>query len=182
MILLQEAQSKIGDRKEAHEVLVRNGFLMPPLKDAICTEYFLAGVLTQQYWCLKSINQKNFKQCPVKLTKAELAGFLGRAMYNAKNSFPLTEFQDRQQGIKAFKKTAELIMKKLPDKNWMYLLLSTVEPNHQIFARTYQRPIVQNPFKAAPVMVPNLNGIFNDMPLSRRTNKRFCFISKKQKS
>ena len=108
---------------------------MPPLKDPLCTEKFLKGVLHREFWCLKAEEIHSLKVCPDLPSKKELASIVADAM---ESMGPVNEGFDN-----IFRRTAKLVRKKMPDRHWLIKVLSTVEKDHEIFQRTYKRPVMQ---------------------------------------
>ena len=133
---ISEAQARavIPDKAALYNALVRNGFILPPLSDSICTVHWLTAVFKVEAWCLRTEEVTTLRVCPDMPNKTDLANIVATAMEAVpKVGGPF------DSGIRL---TAALIRKKKPCKQWLIKVLSTVERDHEIFQRTYKRPIV----------------------------------------
>ncbi len=132
MISAKQAELVVRNKKQLYQALIRNGYLLPPYKDAINTKKFLIGVKDERYWCLHSSQMlavKHCADCPNKLVLAEMVTEQMAKLDNMTAEMKVT-----------FKRTAKLIKKNPPGKDWMMMLLSTFNPNHEIFQRDYVQP------------------------------------------
>ena len=58
---MREAQFLIPDRKALYQSLLRNGFVLPPMKDPLLTVKFMKGVKSGYFFCMKQEMVTNFK-------------------------------------------------------------------------------------------------------------------------
>ena len=93
-----------------------------------------------------------------------------------------TNVQDESMR-QGFLNTAALIFKSPPSVTWLLLVLSTIEPNHAIFAKDYVKPKVVRQGQAVGVVVPNIDDFFTGLPaMARKKGKAgISFVSKAQK-
>ena len=87
--------------------------------------------------------------------------------------------------IEPIKATANLILQKKPRVAWLELLLSTVDPEHPVFAKDYMAPRRQSLANAFEVKIPNPDGFFDGLPqhmTAKRGKRRISLLSKEQAS
>ena len=53
-LTLEQASILMADPKQVRRQCIRNGFLMPPEEDAICTGAFVRGVKDRTHWMLET--------------------------------------------------------------------------------------------------------------------------------
>ena len=155
----------IPDKAALYDALQRNNFILPPLSDSMCTVHWLTQVFKVEAWCLRTEEVATLKVCPELPNKTELANIVATAM----EATPLVG-GPFDSGIRL---TAALIRKKKPCKQWLVKVLSTVERDHEIFQRTYKRPLVDK--KGAAVgnqgVVQNANGFFDGLQVVAKKGK-----------
>ena len=118
--------------RSMYDACLRNQYLMPPFKDTIVTRNFMLGVKDKFYWCLRSNEVTTLKVCADPPRRIELALMVFDVIMHLN---PMPEPFDT--GIK---RTALLIKQKPPSVNWMIMILSSLNPDHAIFAKNYVRP------------------------------------------
>ena len=104
------------------------------------------------------------KVCPYPPTRIDLAGILSEAMFGCNNTDAVV--------MKALKKTAKLIRKKPPNKEWMLLVLAQIEPGHHIFSKQHTKPTKKkvDAYEEVTVNVPS--GFFDGLVLPRDSGKK----------
>ena len=149
------------NKKGLWEALKRNQFNVPPLKDALCTKKWLLGVKNKVYWCLHASEAGPKKEVASVPSKKVLGEILVQVM----RGLP-SYGEPRDSGIR---RTADHIEKKQgADVHWMILILSTISPEHFIFAKDYVKPLIdrgQEKF-VFDCNVPNDDGFFTGLPVS----------------
>ena len=91
--------------------MLRNGFVLPPMKDPILTVKFMKGVKSGYFFCMKQEMVTNFKQCATPPPRHELAVILCNVMSNTDTG--LGEPYDS-----GMKRTAKEVLKKKPSITW----------------------------------------------------------------
>ena len=94
------------------------------------------------------------KFCASPPKKKELAKILHGVMTSYR---PIGEPMDS-----GMRRTGKYIRKKPPQFNWMLLMLATLEPNHEIFAKNYQNP---KKTVAEEQLVDGYDGFYDDLPI-----------------
>lgn len=168
-LTVEQAAALIPNVKALYDALVRNQFILPPQKDGLVTKKFMLGILDEQYWCLKSDEVRTLKVCADPPSKKALAAILSDRMTNMADIDAVMQ--------RRFLETALLIRQKPPCTDWMIKVLSQVDPNNHLFDKNYVKPR-ENPRQAAPIMIPNPNGFFDNLPLpkGKRGKRIMSFI------
>ena len=163
----------IPDTPALHKAILRNQFLIPPLKDAICTKDFLVGVLEKKYWVplTAEVQVRNCAEVP---SKKELA----LALHELMRGCTSVNVEIRA----AFLRTADLVLRHPPSQSWSLLMVSTVHPAHAIFAKDWQKPKAVPGAAAASAFIPSYAGFFEGLPVEQRTKRagRINFTNKQQ--
>ena len=115
----------IPNKKAFHTALVRNKFMVPPLKDPLVTVAFMKGVLNGRYFLLKQEQVEHTRQCADKPPKGELADLVADVLLNCPN-LPA-------EVAAAVRSTAHLIRRKKPNVDWQLQMLAQFAPDHAIF-------------------------------------------------
>ena len=165
------AMQFIPDTPALYKAILRNQLLVPPLKDAICTKDFLIGLLEKRYWCPLT-QEVSIRNCADMPSKKELATMLYEAMAAC------TTVDDQIQS--QFVRTAELVLKHPPSQSWTLIMISTVQPDHPIFAKAWQKPKFVPMAATGQGFVPSFAGFFDGLPMEQRTKKagRISFVNK----
>lgn len=72
------------------------------------------------------------------------------------------------------KRTALLIKQKPPSVSWLIMILSSLDPNHEVFAKDYVRPKEEKQ-QYSSQMVYNPEGFFDGLPVAKKKGKgKFC--------
>ena len=79
-ISLHDARMRICDAKTMYNSLVRNGYLMPPRKDAMLSQKFMKDVISKKNWILHSNHVLSVKQCADPPSRKELAKIVAGIM------------------------------------------------------------------------------------------------------
>ena len=144
-IPLEQAQLLLPDKATYYAGLKRNEYVLPKIKSGICTVQWMIKVRSGEVWCPKETDVKNFKQCTQPPKKEELL----------KEVLTVAAAKRRRTGMDA---------KHVPDKAWLLVVLSVLEPNHRFFKKDYM------PEKEVheEVKLDNADGFFDDLPLGPR--------------
>ena len=157
-----EVMGVIPDGKAMYAALLRNQFLMPPLKDAMVTRRYMLDVKDGKAWCLHSSEVVALKACADCPSRKVLAELVAEAMLRNMTTMP-------PRMKTAIRRTAALVLKAPPSKSWLVQVLSSVEPGHGIFDTGYTKPAPQrNGFIAPQATVANPNGFFDGIPVAKR--------------
>ena len=154
MISHRDAQLRCPDKKTLYQSCIRNQYLLSPFKDSINTVRFLQGVQSKRYWAMKSEDVLTVKFCADPPKKKELAKILHGVMSNFRK---LGEPMDS-----GMRRTAKHIRKKPPQFSWMMLMLSNLEPDHEIFAKDYVNP---KKTVAAEELVNSFDDFYSGLPV-----------------
>lgn len=170
MISENELRQVVRNVKHKYNAMQRNGFVVPAQTSTIVNNAYLDKVsnfalyafsyLTFHpqvregvIWTPRTFYSKQFpnseavvyKICPNAPSKTVLEGIL----------CTLAKQRNKNLGIDANHK---------PDRNWIILAIATLEPDHEIFGKSY-KPEVRQEFGQAPgVMVNNADGFYTGLP------------------
>lgn len=142
--------------------MVRNGFFMPHVKQAICTIKWFEEIRSQASWCPKQSDLARNFQIARTPTKAVLAQLLHDS---------IEDYIDGERVAAetplayAMLKTADLVLLRPPDCNWLINVLGILEPDHAIFSRDYLPPKPQMNKMPAQVQFVNDDHFFDNLPL-----------------
>jgi len=150
MISLAEARLRIPDKKHLYSSLVRNSYLMPPRKDAILTAKFMRGVWLKKYWVLCSSEVVTMRMCADPPHRKVLAKIVHDMLRNYRS---LGEPMDS-----GMRRTARKIKKTPPSSEWLLLVLSNLDADHELFSKGYIAP--RKPKKSSECMMINNHGDF----------------------
>ena len=77
------------------------------------------------------------------------------------------------------RRTADLVSRKPPNPDWLLAMISTMDPNCEIFRKNYVRPKVPRPGLEYDFddMVSNPEGWFDDLPLATGSKKSKTALS-----
>ena len=81
-ISLHEARMLVCDTKTMYNSCVRNGYLMPPRKDAINTQKFMKGIMCKKNWVLHSDHVVCVRMCADPPPRKQLAKIVVQIMKN----------------------------------------------------------------------------------------------------
>ena len=137
--------SFVKDVKDLYNLALRNGFYLPQQSSSAVNEVMLLNVLQGHYWCplFKDIKLKPCVKAPVKeVLLNALLKLCRRHMLNV----------------------AWIDEKHSPDKDWIVAVLSTLDPNHEIFKKDYVAPPVRRRLQdVETIVLPN--ELFDGLPL-----------------
>ena len=147
-------------RDDFYKVMVRKNYFLPSLKSQMVTLIWMRGVVENEYWCPKQDEFARSFQVAALPTKPELAQMLfdvvGLAVAEAPNMTPKLR--------KAINKTAELVLKRPPNKEWMMNIIGLLDSSNEIFASNYVPPAKQRAYPVFEEMLPNPDHFFNNLP------------------
>ena len=118
------------DKQSLYEAVLRNQYWLPPAKDSLMSTEFMRGVVDQHYWLPKTSEMKVLN-CADMPTKYELVDLLGEKMMNMPSQGEPFDSQFRRTCIK--------MKEKPPSASWMLVILSSMEPGHDIFKKDWVR-------------------------------------------
>ena len=130
------------NKKHFRELVIRNGYFLPP-DDAFCTVNYMLGVVTEEFYCPK-YSDLRMGPCPVPPGKDLVVQEVLKVLAEKKLSIgPLD--------------------KACPERPWLLAVLSTLCPQHVFFSRSYVPP--PRPGKEKKSLQPVLPaGFFDNMP------------------
>ena len=150
-ISLADARLRIPDKRCLYDSLIRNCYLMPPRKDVLLTQKFMRGVWSKKYWILNSSEVVAVRMCADPPNRKALAKIV---------SATLCSYRSLGEPIDSgMKRTAKCIRKTPPSSQWLLLVLSTLDQDHELFSKGYVAPRKEVQ-AAAEVMVDNQNDFF----------------------
>lgn len=148
---VREFSLKVQSKADLHEALCRNGFYPPSLKSGMATEAYLIGVMDRTYYCPRA-EEIRIRLCPRPPDKNVLLEKFTKLMHD--------------KGLKS-----GLVEGKWPDKQWLLAIISTLNPEDEIFKKDYFPPPRKNNIEEQKtIQVPN--AFFEGLPDSRRRVKR----------
>ena len=124
-ISMEEAHQLIPDADQLYNGLIRNQVFLPPRKDPLCTVRFLRGVWQKKFWVIRPHEVRTVKVCADPPKRKLLARLVANIMKN----YPSVG-EPIDSGMK---RTAVQIKKRPPCVQWLLLVLSTLDPDHEIF-------------------------------------------------
>ena len=72
----------------------------------------------------------------------------------------------------SLQRTAHLVVKKPPSVHWQIMVLSTLDPDHAIFAKNYVKPTEsKTKMLANKPLISNADNFFTDLPVVHRKTK-----------
>ena len=161
-----QVRTVVNDRHTMYFSIKRNQLFPPKESEAIMTHQFMKGLIGYELYWLPKIQDIRLLNCVDPPPRHELAkmvyGFMqgvdtGDAKVNA-----------------SIKRTADLILRKPPNPEWLLAMISTMDPDNLIFMKSYIRPKV-NRFalddEEDSDMVSNPEGWFDNLPLATASKK-----------
>ena len=125
------------------------------------TNHFMKGVIGYQEFWLPKISDIRLLNCVDPPPRYELS----KMVYDH-----LLRIDTGDKKVNAsVMRTADLVQRKAPNKQWLLAMLSTMDPRNHIFSKNYVRPKV-NRFSDEQEdsdMVMNPEGWFDDLPMAR---------------
>ena len=153
-----------------YSCLVRNGYLMPPRKDAMLTQKFLKGVQSKKFWILHSDHVLAVKQCADPPSRKVLAKIVSSIM----KTYPGLE----EPMLSGMRRTAKHIKKRPPSPQWLLLVLATLDQDHDLFHKGYVAP--KKPKAFEEVLIANPDNFFDGLPVVENKKKRFMSLYDKK--
>ena len=130
------SKDKVGmfvkNTAQLHKALQANGFFLPPLKNQFTTQKFLLEVFNGTCFCPKQVDVKPIV-CLYPPTNQHLVEIIASMIEQNGN------YQSEEQANQ-YKRLASHMRRHTPDKQWMLFLLSTLNPEHEIFKKGYRPP------------------------------------------
>ena len=132
---MEQALVLMSDVKEVRKQCIRNGFIMPPADDAICTPTFVRGVAYRQYWCLTVEMQNMHPQR--QMADPPSRKYLAQILHD-KMQAPNNNDADWNASVR---NTAEAILRHPPQLWWMERVLAFVDNSNELFDPMYSAPV-----------------------------------------
>ena len=129
------------------------------------SQQFIWGVIERKYWLpeASSIKVRVCADPPSKLQVLKILDSLLEASIENNRSWDMAL-------KKSVKRTKRRIKKYPPSTWWMILLISTINPDHEIFSKDYTKPrVVRNEVQES-LSIQNIDGFFTGLPESRRAS------------
>ena len=130
---VEQARALIPNKASLFDALVRNGYLMPPKSSIMLSMKFMFEVKEKRCWILHTSEVTGVIGCASPPNRQQLSYMLNEVMLNLHSVG-----EPRDSAIRA---TAEVIKKNPPAVSWMLLVLASLQPDHQVFQKNYQRPL-----------------------------------------
>ena len=130
---------------------------------------FMKGCIGNRTYWLPKIQDIRLLNCIDPPSRVDLARMVADSMRGLDNGPPSEPFDT------SFRRTASEIEKKPPNQEWLVAMLSTLNPNSELFRKDYVKPKPLSKF-AAPDdvdvdMVANDDGFFSGLPLASKSSK-----------
>lgn len=133
MIGYSEARTKVQNKKEYHEALVRNGFAPPALKSKFVNSEILIAIREGRIFCPRYENMI-MRPCPCPPSQLEVRDELVKLIQNG-IAQQAAEWRPR------FQMLVEQLQRVPADRDWMLLVLSTLsQGDHVFFSKGYVAP------------------------------------------
>lgn len=116
-LTVDQLKKYVQTKKDLYEACQRNGYFLPRYKSSMVTERYLIKVIQNQVWCPK-YSEVQLLPCPRRPLKHVLLAKLMQAL----------SVHDKDAGLSELKP---------PDTDWIVALLSTVDPDNEVFAKDY---------------------------------------------
>ena len=132
------------------------------------TVQFMKGCVGNNYFWLPKCSEIKLLNCVDCPSRLELAKMVSARMRVQNMGEPREPFDS------SFKRTAEEIVRKPPNQDWLLALLSTMHPESVIFRKDYVKPRVHKFNDADEVdadMIDNLEGFFDGLPMTGHSKK-----------
>ena len=130
------SQDQVGlfvkNTSQFYKACLANGLFLPPLKNQFVTKKLLMEMYEGKCFCPKQVDVKPLV-CLNPPTNHHLVGIIA-TMIEENGSYP-NEEQARQ-----YHRLAAHMRRHTPDKQWMLALLSTLNPQHEVFQKGYRPP------------------------------------------
>ena len=123
-LTVKEFSKKIRDKHDLYEAVHRNGFHLPSLKSGMVTEAYLLNVMEGTYFC-PMLEQVRLRACPRPPQKDILV----------KKFLAIMRDKGYAHGLS---------QDKLPDKQWLISVISSITPEDEIFRKDYLPPPRKN--------------------------------------
>lgn len=126
----------INNKSSMYDACLRNGYLLPPKRDALVTFDFLDKIRSQEIWCPKA-EDCTYYTCVTPPTKLELAGILNKLLQSKAN----TDKSIPRWQKDPIRNLAARILNSPPQKEFQLLLIKHLAPKHEIFHKSYVKPV-----------------------------------------
>ena len=152
-------------KRDLHGALVRNHYLMPRLKDRICTFAFLTEVRTGTCW-VPRLDQLHRAFCADKPTEKfirEEVIRLIKANFNRLDATAQPKFARLAKYLKKYSASKDFLLE---------IVAAVTRGNHPFFERGYKAPPRVHAPLIPPVVFDNSDGFFNGLPHTSSKNPR----------
>jgi len=155
-ISVEQDGDYVRDKSDLRIAMTKNWYFLPKEKSTCMTAGWLTGVLKGDFW-VPRYDTLVMRPCLYPPLKDQLQEFLlSEAALQAINL--------------GFDKTHS------PDKDWMIVVLATLNEKHPIFAKDYKPPettVLAKKAILSQVMIPNQNGFFQGLEKSKKRGSIF---------
>ena len=128
------------------------------------TVSFMKGCIGYRYYWLPKTEDIRIRNCVDPPSRVELAKMVFDSMSGTQPSGdPCFDG--------AFRRTASELLRKPPNTEWLLAMLSTMKPNHAIFAKDYVKPRNNRIAESGTDydnMVENIDGWFDGLPVAKQ--------------
>jgi hypothetical protein len=147
-----EFKTKIRDKKDLYESMLRNGWYLPKYKCSLLTETYMIGVLEKELWCPKHEDIRRLP-CP-RLPQKDV-------LFEKFNAI-MTANRIKNHGV---------TMTRSPDKGWLVDIISSFNPGDAMFKKGYLPP-KRDSALAQIKSIPVSEVFFEGLPSSQSKVKR----------
>ena len=163
----------INNKSSMYDACLRNGFLLPPKKDAMVTFEFLDQVRSQDIWLPKADDCRCYTCVtpPTKLQLADIVSRLLQAKANTDKSIPRWQKEP-------IRNLATRILNSPPQKEFQLFLIKHLCPDHEIFHKSYVRPVPKKDDEEKKdedllyFQIEDKNNFFDDLPECKSTKRK----------
>lgn len=140
-----------GTKKEFYNAMLRNGWYLPKFSTPIVTQAWLDDIRTYRIWYPR-YDTLRLRPCPLPPKKLTILEELANACMNANKNMPVTKPNS------------------LPDVDWCLACLSTLNPDHEFFTKSYM-PEQPNTKKGVMKQIDNHDSFYDDLPMNLKQTR-----------
>ena len=154
-----EAAAVVSDKKTMYEALLRNQWYTPHYSSQILNLHFMFGVANQTLYWLPRTHEIRLLNCADPPPKQVIANILCDKMMH---------FEHQGEPFDtSFRRTALKIKQHPPNKEWMLGVLSTLDPQNELFTKAYVKPRPDCKPADTKNTVKNVGGFFTGLPVHK---------------
>ena len=161
--------------------MIRNGYVLPSYKQAICTLDFMLRVRAGEVWVPRGNECRAIKVAtpPPRQQLAEI--------FSTSVDLKVQNGNFTAQQVQPLFALREIVVKKLADSNWLIQVIYFLNPDHDIFQKEffYEKPKKERAFNNMP-MINNDDGFWDNLPAaaklgSKKNGPRFLRLTKNER-